>query len=521
MKSVRGRVASLVIASLVGLTGMVGPAAAADGLRVVSWNITFYAGDRAEQIGTVAYGQWEGKSLDADVFCLQEMVSRNAVLAFVNALNDAPGSPGDWVSAPVFTNLYSNMGTALVYRASKLELIAPVMVSLGGPTPKHPRNIVRFDMRPVGYPEDASVVSIYPLHFKAGTGSTNEARRLSEATLLAADIRSLPAGRHVILGADLNIRTSREDAFEILNGVTANTGVLWDPISRVGDWNNNTLYRNIHTQDPRAGNGGMDDRYDQVLVSPSLLDGRGMDYDGAFPTPWNLATTEDPAHSYRAWGNDGSTFNGTLRVTGNAMVGPEIAQAILDLADPNGHIPVFLDLDMPGRLRVVPGADGSSIDLGRVRFGERPVVGVRVGNAGDTAVWGANGIAPLAYGFDLPAIIAGDPGPFEAFAGQQTTAHAFEIDLSSFGAGGAQRVTIGIGSDDPASPLAPVAVDFEVIGCSAADAATPLGVLNFADLTAYLSLFGEGDSAADLAEPTGVVNFFDLLGFVDLFLAGC
>lgn len=517
MKSVLRR----VVWSVLGLSALSAPAAAADGLRVVSWNITFYAGDRAEQIGTVAYGVWQGRSMDPDVFCLQEMVSRPAVLAFVAALNAAPGSPGDWVAAPVFTNLHSNMGTALVYRSSKLELIGPTVVSPGGPSPKHPRNIVRFDMRPVGYPEDASIVSIYPLHFKAGTGATNEERRLSEATLLAADIRALPEGRHVILGADLNIRTSQEEAFRVINGENANTGVLWDPISRVGDWNNNTLYRNIHTQDPRAGNGGMDDRYDQVLVSPSLLDGRGMEYDGAFPTPWNLATTEDPAHSYRAWGNDGSTFNGTLRVDGNAMVGPAIAQAILDLADPNGHIPVFLDLDMAGRLRVVAGADGSSIDLGAVRIGERPVVGLRVGNAGDTGLWGAGGIAPLAYGFELPAAVVGASGPFEAMAGQQTTAHAFEIDLAGFAQGGAQRLTIDVVSDDPAAERASVTVDFEVLGCSEADLAAPLGVLNFADLTVYLSLFGDGDAGADLAAPAGVLNFFDLLAFVDVFLAGC
>lgn len=506
---------------MAGLAGLSAHAAGADGLRVVSWNITFYAGDRAEQIGTAAYGSWEGRSMDPDVFCLQEMVSRNAVLAFVSALNAAPGSPGDWVAAPVFTNLYSNMGTALVYRSSKLELIAPVVVSLGGPSPKHPRNIVRFDMRPAGYNEPASIISIYPLHFKAGTGDTNETRRLSEATLLAADIRALPEGRHVILGADLNIRTSQEAAFRAINGPSANSGVLWDPISRVGNWNNNSVYRNIHTQDPRAGNGGMDDRYDQVLVSPSLLDGRGMEYDGAFPTPWDLSTPEDPAHSYRAWGNDGSTFNGTLRVTGNTMVGPAVAQAILDLADPDGHIPVFLDLDMPGRLRVVAGPGGSSIDLGRVRFGERPVVGLRVGNAGDTGLWGAGGIAFLSYGFELPAMVAGEAGPFGASAGQQTTAHAFEVDLASFPQGGPGRVTIGVVSDDPASAGVSVAVDFEVIGCSAADTATPFGVLNFSDLTAYLSLFGDGDSGADLAEPAGVLNFFDLLGFIDLFRVGC
>jgi hypothetical protein len=512
-----------VVWLIAGLAGSAGFAAAADGLRVVSWNITFYPGDRAEQIGTVVYGQWNGRSLDADVFCLQEMVSRNAVLAFVNALNSAPGSPGDWTAAPVFTNLHSSMGTALVYRTTKLELIAPTIVSLGGPPPKHPRNIVRYDMRPVGYPEDASVISFYPLHFKAGTGAANEERRLSEAVLLAADIRSLPEGRHVVVGADLNIRTAQEAAYRVFNGDSPNTGVLWDPISRVGSWNSNPVYRNIHTQDPRATNGGMDDRYDQVLVSASLLDERGMDYDGAFPTPWDLSTPEDPAHGYRAWGNDGSAYNGALRVAGNVMVGPLIAQAIVDMADPNGHIPVYVDLDMPGRLRVVAGVNGV-LDLGQVRFGESPSFGVRVGNAGDTTLWGIGGVSSLAYGFERGVGVQGPVGPvgtFEAPAGQQLSDHVFEIDSSAFVTGGAQRVSVAVVSDDPTGVPSVVNVGFEVIGCSEADTAEPLGTLNFADVIGFLDAFSSEQENADLAEPSGVFNFVDVMAFLVVYLKGC
>ncbi|RMH27995.1 MAG: hypothetical protein D6692_06695 [Planctomycetota bacterium] len=87
---------------------------ASDGLRVATWNITYYGGDRAAEIGTVVYGQWEGKSFAPDVICLQEMTSLGAVNAMVDALNNAPGSPGDWARAPCYSS--GSLSTALVYR---------------------------------------------------------------------------------------------------------------------------------------------------------------------------------------------------------------------------------------------------------------------------------------------------------------------------------------------------------------------------------------------------------------------
>lgn len=56
--------------------------------------------------------------------------------------------------------------------------------------------------------------------------------------------------------------------------------------------------------------------------------------------------------------------------------------------------------------------------------------------------------------------------------------------------------------------------------CSPADT-QPDGVLNFFDVSAYLTLFNGGDACADLAEPAGTLNFFDISAFLALFNAGC
>ena len=58
-------------------------------------------------------------------------------------------------------------------------------------------------------------------------------------------------------------------------------------------------------------------------------------------------------------------------------------------------------------------------------------------------------------------------------------------------------------------------------GCSAADLAEPFGVLNFFDLSTYLTLYNQGNPAADLAAPFGVLNFFDLSQYLSVYNAGC
>ena len=488
----------------------------ADGIRVVTWNITHYRGDRAEEIGTAVYGTWEGKSLDPDVICLQEMMGRVPVLRFVDALNDAPGSPGDWVAAPVYTDPRGGHHTALVYRTSKLSVAETELVSLGGAPPQQPRNVVRFDLMPAGYEDESSILTFFPLHYKAGYEPSDLARKLVEARIVREHIETLPENRHIILGADLNIRHSTDPAYEELNGVIPNTGVLWDPISTPGTWNNTYAFRNIHTQDP-TGHGGMDDRLDQILLSPSLLDGSGFDYDGAFPTPWDLSTTEDPNHSHRAWGNDGTRYNNTMRTAGNSMVGTEIAEAIAALAVPNGHIPVYLDLNVAGKIRIV----GDSIQLGKIPFGESRSFLVRIGNDGDTDVWGSAGIGALNYSFGTPESIETTTTHSNAAAGAQLNPHVFMLDSSRYQSAGSYTEYIRVHSDDPDSPEATIEVQFEIMGCNAADIAEPLGTHSFMDIAAFIQYFEQMDPVTDLAEPAGVFNFFDLAAFLDLYRAGC
>jgi hypothetical protein len=58
-------------------------------------------------------------------------------------------------------------------------------------------------------------------------------------------------------------------------------------------------------------------------------------------------------------------------------------------------------------------------------------------------------------------------------------------------------------------------------GCNPADIAEPFGVLDLADISAFIGAFLSQDPAADIAPPMGVFDLADLTAFVAAFTGGC
>lgn len=58
-------------------------------------------------------------------------------------------------------------------------------------------------------------------------------------------------------------------------------------------------------------------------------------------------------------------------------------------------------------------------------------------------------------------------------------------------------------------------------GCNPADLAEPFGVLDLADIQAFVTAFAAQDPAVDLAEPFGVWDLADVQAFAGSFVAGC
>ena len=486
---------------------LAGPALAQ--LRVATWNLTNYTGsdaDRNVAIRTVLFDEYMGRALRPDVLVAQEVsgiAGADRLLATLNA--DARGGQ-DWARAMFIDGPTTD--SALVYRTGKVWVRGVSIASMGGTEPLPPRHTIRYDLGLVGY--DAPVLVVYSTHMKAGATSTDRQRRIAEAQAIRADARALPAGTHFMLLGDYNIQDSNEAAYrDLVESRPDNNGRFFDPISSPGQWNNSSLFRYLHSQDPVTA---MDDRFDQVLANDDLLDGDGLEYLGDYPTPINLNTFDDPAHSYRTWGNDGQSFDTSLRIDDNRFVGPAIAAALVEAPGGTlGHLPVYLDLLVPAKVGTLV-----SLDFGEVAAGEAHVRDLPLGHGGNALLWSAAGLQPLRATLDADApfgapagelvLPAGAPLLFLPITLRTDTTGPIEADL---------RLT----TNDPDRPEFVVRLLATVVGGCRADLDGD-GDLTLFDFLLFQNLFAAGDLRADF-DGDGQLTLFDFLAYQNAFAMGC
>lgn len=478
--------------------------AASAQLRVATWNISNYGGGRQIDIERAVYAQFEGRSMSPDVILAQEILSQAAVNSFRAILNAAPGSPGDWEAAPFIDGVDTDCG--FFYRASRAHYLGTTIVAVGSSSSTNqPRNTYRYDLRPAGYTGAGATLACYSVHMKAGDSSTDQMRRLIEAQRIRTDTAALPAGWRFLIGGDFNIQSSSQAAYQTMVGAApSEAGRFYDPIATPGSWNNNGAFRFVHTQDP-IGAGGMDDRHDQLLVSGSLVDGEGFEYIGAPSIPYSTTTWNDPNHSYRSWGNDGTSFNLALTITGNQMVGPVIAQALANAAVGAGHLPVFLDL------RVPPRVDSTEVvDFGTVEVGPAALASATVWHAGDTALWTPGGLADLLYSFAPSAGFGAPVGQFVVTPGGAGAMHQVSMSAQT---PGVKQGTITVASNDPDEPMRVITVTGLVVVSLTPGDANGDHIVNFVDLNIVLSNYG---AMGPPAATPGDLNADGRVDFVDL-----
>jgi endonuclease/exonuclease/phosphatase family metal-dependent hydrolase len=395
-------------------------------VRVVTYNVLNFPGttgtQRESDFRTVI------EQLDADVLFVQEMLSQAGVDQFLNNVLNY-GSPGAYAAGPFVDG--PDTDSALFYRTSTMEFVSSHQI------PTDLRNISEYIVRPLGYSSPEAEIAVYSLHLKAGATSTDEAKRLAESTILRNYLNARPDGSNLIVGGDFNIRGSDESAYQKLVGSEAdNSGRLLDPVNAPGYWHDNASFSWIHTQSTRTesfgggATGGMDDRFDQLLISYGLFDGEGMDY---------------VSDSYVPYGNDGYHFNTAINAGTNYAVGQVIADALHDAAD---HIPVYADFQVPAII-VAP----EELDFGDVI----------VGTATHRTLTVANGAEPPADELDClvsaPGGFSADPGPFQVLPGGNEPRQV-TMDTSTPAERGG---VLEISCDDVDNPVWPVSLSGTVV----------------------------------------------------------
>ncbi len=465
-----GRAPDLAVAIVVlaaALTALLPQPAAA--VRVVTYNILNFPGStgaaREDDFRTVIQG------LDADVLVVQEMLSQTGVNQFLNNVLNY-GAPGTYAAGP-FTNGYDT-DNALFYRVSTIDFVSTQQISTAL------RDISEYVVRPVGYSSADAELRVYSQHLKAGSTTLDQSKRLAEATILRNHMNAFPAGGHFMVAGDLNIRASTESAYQKLVGSESNNnGRVKDPLDAPGTWHDNYSFASIHTQSPRTtafgggATGGMDDRFDQTLISYALDDGEGLDY---IPD------------SYVSYGNDGYHFNTAINSGTNYAVGSTIANALHEAAD---HLPVYADFQVPARIDAQTAMDFGDAIVGS--FVARPLIVENV------AVPPAD---ELDYTLAAPVGFSVASGPHQLAVGGSTD-HDVSMDTSS---AGVLSGMLTIASDDVDHPSWSVALSGTCL-----DHAAP-SLSDFALLltdTLDFGAHGEGEF------PTPELSVFDL-GYSEL-----
>lgn len=171
------------------------------------------------------------------------------------------------------------------------------------------------------------------MHLKAGTGSDNEQKRYSQVVSLMNRLESMGEYGNYCLSGDFNVYGASEDAYQHLIHYSNSLYKFYDPIDVEGEWNNNSYYRSVHTQSTHsddndcASSGGLDDRFDFILVSS--------------PVYYGSRKVSCVTDSYHAVGNDGNHFNKSINSPANQDVPTAVADALYTMSD---HLPVIMDL---------------------------------------------------------------------------------------------------------------------------------------------------------------------------------
>ena len=181
---------------------------------------------------------------------------------------------------------------------------------------------------------DTSFVVCTVAHLKSSTGSENEAKRKIMVDNAMAFLETRYTEENILFMGDLNVYSGSDDAYQTLINYSNSAMRFIDPIDQLGNWNNNSAFAAIHTQSTNsssngcASSGGMDDRFDFILVSDELRFGTK-----------SISYIED---SYKAFGQDGLHFNGSIGAPpANGVVSEEVAYALQNMSD---HLPVVLKL---------------------------------------------------------------------------------------------------------------------------------------------------------------------------------
>jgi hypothetical protein len=294
-----------------------------DTLRVMSYNILNYSSG----------GSYSGRYADLReilsyvkpdiVVCSEVLNASGAQLLLDNAFNMAgigTFSRATFIDGPDTDN-------SLFYNNSKFVFKQQNQITTAL------RNITRYRVYNLISPTDTAWINLFSLHLKASSGF--EAARLEECKAMCTFFAGLNSAQNIIVGGDFNFYSSiTETGFQWITS-TSCAERLYDPINRIGGWNNNSSFSDVHTQSTRVltepdggSTGGMDDRFDFIFANDNVINGTNyVRYIGT---------------TYTTVGQDMNHFNKAITdPPTNSSVPASVATALYNMSD---HLPIYIDV---------------------------------------------------------------------------------------------------------------------------------------------------------------------------------
>jgi len=341
---------SQVVASLTpGAPNFVATATSSN-LRIVSYNVASSSSPGTPRTGietilqAIGVETVGGIARKIDILAMQEVFTQATTTATIaNMLNALYG-------AGMYAYGFLNGGSAgsgtlgVVYNTESLQLLEEVAVGSVSSSGQ-PRQTMRYHFHPNGGGTSTDFY-LYNSHWKANDDQDGRDKRYIEAQAIRLNSDLLGSGANILYVGDFNVYSASDLAFQTMLGT--GSGQAFDPINRLGNWNNNSNFIDVFSQAPAFSapsglvGGGLDDRFDFQLNSGELADGLGIEFRPG---------------SYHTFGNNGSIpLNGSINNTSStALSGIANRTNVLNLLTTvSDHLPVVADYIVPLATSVAP-----------------------------------------------------------------------------------------------------------------------------------------------------------------------
>jgi len=267
-----------------------------------------------------------------DVFCVNEIGSQTIwVDRLLNNVMNADGR--DYYARCPLTNFSGgSIANMLYYDSRKLAFHSYFYVT----TSVRDINAYKMYYKSNSLAQgDTAFITFIIAHLKAGRYDPNPDTRKVQVERLTTKLEQVGIDNYVFSG-DFNLYTALEPAYQhlLFNNNTAFR--FLDPINEYGNWHQNSQFAKIHTQSTHTisengcfATGGLDDRFDFILVSPTVF--------------YGTRKVRVLPETYHALGQDGLRLRRSLLSPANHSLPTEILQAMYNFSD---HLPVICDFEI-------------------------------------------------------------------------------------------------------------------------------------------------------------------------------